>query len=186
MCLYTLQNKPFVVEEDIVGSIKNERILQKSCAIGLCFVYWWHQTFKIMCLKTTNDIIKNATEPVECYKVLCVWKDKEDYWSPTFAKQYEIGEEYIGLFGGDGHNRFYEGFHAFVTYNGAYEYLDMLLENSDENDIEELEAIVIAKCEVPVGGCYFIGEDECSGISALVCNKFKINEIVNRFTKTEM
>lgn len=144
-----------------------------------------------MCLKSKDLIRTIIEEPIECYKVLCVWEDKVGYWSPTFVMQYQIGEEYIDdQFGiddfesrGDGYGRFYKGFHACLTYNGANEYLDMLLENSDDDDIEKLEAVVIAKCEVPVGGCYCIGEDECSGINALVCNKFKINEIVNRFDK---
>lgn len=145
-----------------------------------------------MCLKSKNLILENREAPIECYKVLCVWKDKEGYWSPTFVMQYEIGEEYVeNMFAGeydfkscgDGYNKYYKGFHVCLTYDGANEYLDMMVENSDEDDVEFLEALVIAKCEVPVGGCYCIGEDECSGIEALICNKFKINEIVNRFDK---
>lgn len=145
-----------------------------------------------MCLKSNNEIIESATEPVECYKMLCVWNCRGNYWSPIYPKEWVIGERYKkeqlaeDFEVSDGYVRYYTGFHACLTYEGAVEYMKACIENTEDTEgigIKNLSEIVIAKCHVPVGASYCIGKSEWKDIDGLVCWEIEINEIVGRFDK---
>ena len=144
-----------------------------------------------MCLKSNNEIIEKVTKPVECYKMLCVWGIRENYWSPNYPKEWVIGERYkeerlaIDTEASDGYNRFYAGFHACLTYEGAVEYMKSCVEATEDIDgVDDiLSEIIIVKCHVPVGASYCIGKTDWCDIDGLVCWEIETNEIVGRFDK---
>lgn len=145
-----------------------------------------------MCLKSNNEIIENATEAVECYKMLCVWDYRENYWSPTYPKEWVIGERYkeerltedFEVF--DGYVRYYTGFHACLTYEGAVEYMKSCVENTEDIDdigLNNLSEIVIVKCHVPIGASYCVGKSDWCNIDGLVCWEIETDKIVAMFDK---
>lgn len=142
-----------------------------------------------MCLKSNKEIIEKAPEPVECYKMLCAWNYKENYWSPTYSKEWVIGERYkedrlVNDFEvSDGYVRYYTGFHACLTYEGAVEYMKSCVEYSEDDVLDKTSEIVIVKCHVPVGASYCVGKSDCYNIDGLVCWEIETNEIVGRFDK---
>ena len=142
-----------------------------------------------MCLKSNNEIIENATEPVECYKMLCVWNYKENYWSPTYSKEWVIGERYKeerlnGIFAVfDDYVLYGTGFHACLTYEGAVEYMESCIEESEDMTLDKISEIVIVKCHVPVGASYCIGKTDWRNIDGLVCWEIETDKIVARFDK---
>jgi hypothetical protein len=142
-----------------------------------------------MCLKTTNDIIESTTEAVECYKVLCVWEDKDNYWSPTFFKEWVIGARYkeerlvVDTEVSDGYTRFHRGFHACLTYDGAVEYMKRCIERSEPIALHMLDEIVIVKCHVPIGASYCVGKSDWCDIDEMVCWEIETSEVVGRFVK---
>ena len=142
-----------------------------------------------MCLKSNNEIIENATEPVEGYKMLCAWKYRKNYWSPIYPKEWVIGERYkeerlVEDFEVDDYVRYYTGFHACLTYEGAVEYMKSCVEETEDmDDLDELSEIVIIKCHVPVGASYCIGKSEWRDLDGLVCWEIETNEIVGRFDR---
>lgn len=141
-----------------------------------------------MCLKSNNEIIESTTKPVECYKMLCVWNYKENYWSPTYSKEWVIGERYkeerlADFEASDGYIRYYTGIHACLTYEGAVEYMKSCIEESEDMTLDKLSEIVIVKCHVPVGATYCVGKTDWRDIDGLVCWEIETKEIVSRFDK---
>jgi hypothetical protein len=130
----------------------------------------------------------------------------DGFYSPTYTKNYDIGSSYhcfnfrsedtFSFFVDENYQHdtncinYFDGFHLCLTRDDAINYMKVMVGNSIEslqhdNKLGALAYLVIAKCSVPRGGYYIIGEDDMYHIPGLVCSDVKLEEIVNTFVLDE-